>query len=928
MVAAPPGGAVVKTRVLESVRRPLGAWLLLCILLLLVGVVGGLAAGAGLLDAAVDLPESLRVLAPYGLAGAGLCVAAFGIWRWRQFDDEGIARSYERTQPALGNRLINAVQLSGRAAATATEECLRQQAVELGREAAAGVVIWPAVRRTAQVAGLLAGAALLVWVALLLGGRDLLSAVAPRFFDPRGDHPPYSRLKISVTPGIAEVLYGGQVEVRATVAPANASSDKFFLVAKSGTNVTRTLMFLAPDRSFFQSLANLREPVEYFVTDGRARSHRFSIAIRYTPQITLAEVTTAFPEYTGKPPHAGKLGEEPMALPEETRLSFRIASNRPLKSGQMVLTPVLGGQPSQVVFTPEQNNVVTGSFVLKEPVVFSITVRDVNGLESAIPRQGRLNILPDERPRLFVLEPGRDAVATPSIRVPVRVEATDDYGITRVLWLRALNHSVERPFNMKLALKSGPQAVEASGEFDFGKLGVRPGDVIEYYFEAADNYPKGPNLAFSRPYKIQIISQEQYESILRQSAARKALFEPYFALDSWLRRLAERARNLENKAQSGSEADRQAAAKEAAALAADLAKYEKELGEVLRQATLFDVEQAFRNTLVAQHTGVGEARKKLDAARGSGQLDPKELSEASDLLNKLSNTEEDEVGQPAKQIAAVAQLLARADTFAKLARQQAALAQLARRFSDKSGGLSRVEQIEMDELADQQRRINGALRSMLDSLPELLAKLPDLPQYEPLRSDVDAFLKAIARETIEDDLAQSAVKLSALDGPAGHALAQQAADKMDKLVAKCCSSLEGQAKNCLRFQPSVQEALRDTLSQILAAMGAKPGNGQNGQNGKDGKDGYALFNDEVALYGPNMQLAGEQAGGGREPAAAANRRSERVSGDARDPALKPAAAPGRVRLQTDAKFPLRYRDLIGDYFKAIAESEAVREGGK
>ena len=32
-----------------------------------------------------------------------------------------------------------------------------------------------------------------------------------------------------------------------------------------------------------------------------------------------------------------------------------------------------------------------------------------------------------------------DAVATPSIRVPVRVEATDDYGITRVVWLRGLN---------------------------------------------------------------------------------------------------------------------------------------------------------------------------------------------------------------------------------------------------------------------------------------------------------------------------------------------------------------------------------------------------------------------------------------------------------------------------------------------------------
>ena len=119
-------------------------------------------------------------------------------------------------------------------------------------------------------------------------------------------------------------------------------------------------------------------------------------------------------------------------------------------------------------------------------------MRDVNDLESAESRQGRFNILADERPKLFVLEPGRDAVATPAIRVPVRVEATDDYGVARVAWLRGFNRSIERPFSMKLVLKPGPQSVEASGAFEFDKLGVRPGDVIEYYFEAADNYPKRP----------------------------------------------------------------------------------------------------------------------------------------------------------------------------------------------------------------------------------------------------------------------------------------------------------------------------------------------------------------------------------------------------------------------------------------------------
>jgi hypothetical protein len=586
------------------------------------------------------------------------------------------------------------------------------------------------------------------------------------------------------------------------------------------------------------------------------------------------------------------------------------------------LTPVLGGKQVHLTLKPEsQNNIVSGSFTFTQAVVFSVSVRDVNDLESLEPRQGRFNILPDERPRLFVLEPGRDAVATPSIRVPIRVEATDDYGVTRVAWLRGLNRSIERPFNMKFVPKSGPQSVEAAGSFNFDELGVRPGDVIEYYFEAADNYPKGPNVTLSRLYKIQIISQEQYEAILRQAAARKALFEPYFALDAWLRRLAERARNLEKQAQGGSTADLKAAAKEAAALAKDLAKYESELGKLLQQATLFDVEQAFRNTLVEQHTRVGQVLKDFEPDLGSGHPDPKQLAQASRELSQLAQTEDEDVDQPAQQIAAVAHLLARADTFVKLAQQQAALAQMLRRFSDKSGNLSRMEQMEMEELTYQQQRVRQGLHVMLGSLPELLANVPDEPRYAPLRQDVDNFIKAVAEAKIEEDLGQNERNLAALDGKSGYLLAQQAAEKMDQLISKC-NGLPQQGKMCLRFKPSVQQALRNTLEQILAAMGANAGG-----NGQGTQGGYALFNDDIALYGPNVELAGEQAGGRGETGKVATRRAERVTGEARDPGLKQTDVTGRVRLQPDAKFPLRYRDLVGEYFRAIAESE-TENGGK
>jgi hypothetical protein len=367
---------------------------------------------------------------------------------------------------------------------------------------------------------------------------------------------------------------------------------------------------------------------------------------------------------------------------------------------------------------------VGGGFTLTEPATFTLSVRDVDGLACAEPRQGRFKVLPDERPQLFVLEPGRNAVATPSIKVPVRVQAQDDYGVSRVVWLRGHNRSIERPFSMKVELKNGPQSVEAAGAFDLEKLGVHPGDEIEYYFEAADNYPKGPNVALSKLYKLQVISKEQYEQVLRRMAARKALFEPYFKLGAWLRRLAERARNMQDAAEGRNEAEKKSLAKDAAELAEELQKYRDELGKVSEQALMFDVEQAFRTALALQDTAIGQLSDKLKKSLGNGTPNPDDLRDLARALTQLSQTEKEDVSDPAQEIAAVAQLIARADVFVRLAREEATVAQMLRRFAERTNDLSRVEQMEVQELAHQQRRIREELQKLLTSLPELLAQVP------------------------------------------------------------------------------------------------------------------------------------------------------------------------------------------------------------
>lgn len=904
----------MRKSVLQPLRARLAGWRALEAALQGLAGVGGLALAMVLADAAFDLPGGLRAAA-FGLGAAIVLAPILGaLLRAPLLTDEGLAGRLERSDVRLGTKLTNAVHLRRQPGVSSVERYLRSEAVELGRRAAMGLPAWPVLRRGVLAAAACTAVAGLAWLVLALTGVDLIRAVWPRFADPHGDHPPYSRLKIDVTPAGAEVLYGGQVEVHARA--SGRPVDKLWLVAETATNLTRATMFLTPDKTFFQTLANLREPACYFVTDGHARSYRQRLRIRYSPQITLVEMTMTFPDYTRLPPRTAQLADEALSLPANTRVSFRVASNRPLESGALTLTPVLGGQAKAIALTPDASgthtHLVVGGFALKEPVAFTVSVRDRSHLECNEPRRGRFNLLPDQRPRLLVLEPGRDAFATPDFRVPVRVQAEDDFGIERVVWLRALNRSLERPFTMKLDLTRGARSVESTAALDLGKLGVRPGDAIQYSFEAADNDPQGPNLALSRIYRLDIISEEQYRAILRQAAARQALFEQYAELGAWLRRLAERARQLDRKATAGTDDPRESEARDAAALAEDLDRYLHQLGQFMEQTALFDVEQAFRQTLGAQQARLAPHPQKLRDALAGGGLSSRTRREVADLLDELTRTENEDVAGPAQRIAAVATLLARADLFVKLAHEQAALAQWLGRFSDMTNTLSRLEQREVQALAEREQQVSQGLRALVQSLPELLGRLPAEDLFEPLRGDVNAFLKAVADAKIEPLLGDACRALSEPDLPSAQALARLAADEMDRLIGKS-QGLPGQAQQCLRFKPSLQQAMGNTLAQILAALGSG--------SGGDGQNGYAWFNNNVGLYGPNMELAGRQGGSRREAGRSGAAGQARLSGGSDEPGVAPAGSAVRVRLQPDARFPLRYRDLVGDYFRAIAESE-------
>jgi hypothetical protein len=474
--------------------------------------------------------------------------------------------------------------------------------------------------------------------------------------------------------------------------------------------------------------------------------------------------------------------------------------------------------------------------------------------------------------------------------------------------LRSHNRSTERPAKMQLSLKSGPQSVEATGEFDLAKLGVRPGDVIEYYFEGADNYPNGPNIALTRMYRLEIISEEDYDKILKRAAARKGLFEPYARLGAFLRRLAENARALEEKARKGEPVDKDAAA----SLAKNIEKFQNELRKLLAQKGMFDVENSFRGTLRDELNPLASALEKLKGGLASGSLSDKELGEIAKALTDLAGENQEDVSLPASQIADVARVLGKADRFVKLAAEEARIARMLERFWSKAEPLSRIEQMEARQLAEEQKKVQEEVKDLLTTLPQLAGKLSEFQQFDAIRQDVADFIQAVADAKIEKSLEEAVGLLTDLEPGAAYFVARKAAEKMNELISECKSSLEKNAKQAMRFKPKIQKEFGRTLEQIMAALG--------GGEGSPSGDGYSMFSEDVALYGPNRETEGRE-GEGMDSGGSASREGPRMA-SREGGADTPVASPGaKVRFQPNAKFPVRYRELVGDYFRAIAESE-------
>jgi hypothetical protein len=916
------------------------------------------------LDVVWHLNPGWRIGLGSGIAVAGLTLTAIAarIAFLKRNRLEHIARFLEERDPNLGSRLINLLQLEQQTAdpklAPFTQQLARQavggyeedlQHIPLEQMARTGAnrrQLWSAV-----IFFLLFGAVLVVLA-------PVTRVELARFLDPHGDHPPFSFTRLEITdPGPAgtNVLYGKGfvVKVKSSGHQPKSVYLTAFPVAHPTQNTTLS-MFDQGGAAFNQLLDNIREDmiVVAHTKDRASVSRQSRINVVLTPQLEKAFVQITPPKYTGltaeeKPYHFKGL----QAL-EGSEIRFRLQSNRPLRDGWLEFN---SGEPTpeRVPLARSIETEVMGILTAKQSGRLRFGMVDIAGLPTQQEMEGALAVTHDLPPEVRITDPERDLLVAIDFKLQAHIEASDDYGLHQLRIHKAVNgvYPAPTPTMYDPPVRNSHETVD----FDFGEMGLTPGDEVSLFAEAIDNCPQ-EHLARSQVVKFTVISVEDYNNLLRREMDLAEVEAKYTELQEDLAQLIEDQKNLAREA----EALEQELAKAGKPQSDDLARklddllakqnelnhkldqHAERMDQFVRDTPLYDIEREFQQLLrreaekIRASTSTNNAVAKAVGQRsvnpdGSRKLNSQMLDDfskaAQDQVARLGGVQEETQEQVVKtlqEMGPMQELQKDFNLFETLYEVQKELAAQSQAYN-RAGELSREDQLALKELAAQEKEVGDALEGLQDKLREDAAAAEEnFPKAAQSGRELADKLEQLRLGTLAR---QATSQMLAGNGERSFRMAERLRDEMGKLFSEC------QGGNCpgeeeldgyltlKRSQKGGRSFAQMGLSQKFG-KGSGSGFGAEGA-GLSGNSGFAMSNvPRIGLLGNERKSqrgqvtgrqsarAGKGAGPGQNPGSGTeNAKADTVKG------LNPInRQSGAVSADTVSE---EYSDLVDSYFKAI-----------
>ena len=236
--------------------------------------------------------------------------------------------------------------------------------------------------------------------------------------------------------------------------------------------------------------------MEYFFTAGDAESRHYRLTVLSAPMVTEVVHDLDFPPYTRTARRAGVDGGDVDAI-EGTLVTIKAKTNQPARSGFLAFGKPGPNQETAPLSIPSEGepNRLEGQFRVKESTSYTIQFTTTAGQLNPEPVVYHVEARKDRSPEAKIVHP-QDGLKAPSNgRVPVVMEASDDFGVKEaVLHIKQPGEVVPTTRNF---LENRPPTLKfkQTETIDLAALRARPQTKIEFWFSVRDTKEPQSNRA-------------------------------------------------------------------------------------------------------------------------------------------------------------------------------------------------------------------------------------------------------------------------------------------------------------------------------------------------------------------------------------------------------------------------------------------------